>query len=266
MPSPDVVDSGGLATGRGYRASMFPLVPPSPADLWPSAADRLSTAIGETDCEDLGGGWLAQPVNALSSLAYTVIGLAMIGWAAGAEGRERVVRWIFVGAMVATGVGSFLFHGPQPATARFLHDATFLAAIVVLAAADAAAGRRWSDRTMLLVFGGVLFGAAVVLVALPDATNVLTGISVALLVVSDVLLYGRSHRRSPAYIAALVLLAAALVALVLGRTGAPLCEPSTPYQLHGLWHILSAGSLAAYAVATGRVRVARQDGPAEGPA
>ena len=239
------------------------LVLASSAGPWPSAADHLATAIGETDCEDLGSGWLAQPVNALSSLAFTVIGLAMIGWAAGAGGRERVVRWIFVGAMVATGVGSFLFHGPQPGTARFLHDATFLTAIVILVAADAAAGRRWSDRTMLLVFGGVLLGAAIVLVAMPDATNVLTGIAVALLVLSDVILYGRSPRRSPAYVAALVLLAAAVAALVLGRTGAPLCEPSTPYQLHGLWHILSAGSLAAYAVATGRMRIARQDAATE---
>lgn len=237
---------------------------PSGATLWPSISARLTAAIGETDCEDIGNGWLAQPVNALSSFGYTVIGLAMAGWAIAADGRERVIRWAFIAAMVATGVGSFLFHGPQPGTARFLHDITFLAAILVLVVADAATARRWSDRTSTLVFGSTLVGASVVLIAVPDATNVLTGLAVVSVVGSDVLLFGRAPRRSPSYVAALVLLAVAVLVLILGRTGAPLCEPSAPYQLHGLWHLLSAGSLAAYAVATGRVRMARQRSPEDG--
>jgi hypothetical protein len=30
---------------------------------------------------------------------------------------------------------------------------------------------------------------------------------------------------------------------VLGRTGAPLCDPDTLWQPHGAWHLLSAGAL-----------------------
>ena len=225
--------------------------------IWSNLSSSATAAIGETDCEELGGGWLVQPVNAISSLGYTVIGLAMAGWAVSAEGRERGIRWTFIAALVATGLGSFLFHGPQPGAARFLHDITFLAALLVLVVADVAAGRRWSDRTTMLVFGSSVVVAAVVLIGVPDATNVLTAIAAVLLVASDVSLFGRGRRRSVPYVLAVALLAAAVGVLILGRTGAPLCDPDAPYQLHGLWHLLSAGALAAYAVATGAVRAAR---------
>jgi hypothetical protein len=36
-----------------------------------------------------------------------------------------------------------------------------------------------------------------------------------------------------------------------GRTSSPLCDPDSPVQLHGAWHVVVALSLAAY----GRARL-----------
>ena len=38
----------------------------------------LADQIGESDCEDIDDGFLAQPVNALSSLAYTLFGIWLV--------------------------------------------------------------------------------------------------------------------------------------------------------------------------------------------
>lgn len=224
-----------------------------------SLVARTARVIGESDCEELDPGFLAQPVNALTSLGFSVVGVVMVGWARMANGRERWVRWMFIAGMVATGLGSFLFHGPQGPGSRFLHDITFLTVLAILATADLGAAMRWSDRRVAGVFGAAVAAASVVLLAWPGITNVLTGIAVVSLVVSDVLLFGRAGRAGPWYIGAVALLVVAVASLVLGRTDAPLCDPGSPYQPHGLWHLLSAGALACYAVATGTRRVAVAD-------
>ena len=89
----------------------------------------LILAAGDTDCEVYSNGWLLQPVNALSSLLFSVAGIVIVAWALRVEGHERTLRTIFGLAMVATGIGSFLFHGFDSAIAQFLHDITFLVTI-----------------------------------------------------------------------------------------------------------------------------------------
>src|SRR5687767_9433835 len=78
-------------------------------------------ALGGTDCEHLGTGWLAQPANAASSLAYVVVG----GWLLrrAAQRRTDRVRLVVAGtAMAAVGLASGAYHGPQPAWAGPAHD------------------------------------------------------------------------------------------------------------------------------------------------
>ncbi len=77
------------------------------------------------DCEAIVDSFLGQPVNSLTTLAFVVA--AGIVWAR--TGR----RWVTVG-LAATGVGSFLFHGPMPSYAQVAHDVTlwFLVTIVVV--------------------------------------------------------------------------------------------------------------------------------------
>lgn len=90
--------------------------------------------LGASDCEQLGTGWLVQPVNALSSLAFLPAG----AWVA-AQGRRTTGwrRWehAAVGAaLIANGIGSFAYHGPQPGWAQVAHDGPIVAVVALLAA------------------------------------------------------------------------------------------------------------------------------------
>jgi hypothetical protein len=75
------------------------------------------------DCERIHEGLLAEPANALSSLAYVAAGVWT--WR---HDRPRGA------ALVAVGLGSVAYHARGGAAARWLHDVT----IVVVAAAVAA--------------------------------------------------------------------------------------------------------------------------------
>lgn len=166
---------------------------------------------------------------------------------------------LFVVGMVATGIGSFLYHGPQWPGSHFLHDLTFLAVLLVLGVADGGVARRWDDRTVAVVLGSALAVVSLVLILFPGATNVLTALGIAFLVATDVALFGRSGRGTTAYRLAIVFVVLAVASMLLGRTSSPLCDPDSPYQAHGLWHLLSAGALAAYAIATGERRRAASE-------
>jgi hypothetical protein len=96
-------------------------------------------SFGHSDCERIVSGALAQPVLAITSLAYVVAGMAVLSWAvrvraplAGAAGA----------ALVAVGAGSFVYHGPQPSWAGLAHDWSIVAAGAVYIAGLARSARR----------------------------------------------------------------------------------------------------------------------------
>lgn len=100
-----------------------------------------SARFGHSDCERIVDGALAQPVLAVTSLAYVAAGLVVLGWSM----RWRSpLAWAAAIVLVAVGVGSFAFHGPQPSWAKPAHDLPIIAAGVVYAAVLARSRRpRW---------------------------------------------------------------------------------------------------------------------------
>jgi hypothetical protein len=80
--------------------------------------------LGGSDCEALRDGWLGQPINSLSSLAYVVAGAA-VARSGGPAGPAA--------ALAAVGLGSLLYHGPMPPIAELAHDASVIALLVALA-------------------------------------------------------------------------------------------------------------------------------------
>jgi len=103
-----------------------------------------SAGIGFSDCErSVVGAVLAQPVLAVTSLAYAVVGAIALFWAA----RDKApLAGVAAAALVAVGAGSFAFHGPQPSWAGLAHDWPIVALGAVLAVGLARSGRRhqWS--------------------------------------------------------------------------------------------------------------------------
>jgi hypothetical protein len=181
----------------------------------------------EVDCERISTGWLGQPVNSLTSLIFIAAGAIIAG--------RRPERAGVGVAVAATGIGSFLFHGPMPPGSQLAHDVS----LAWLLATVPAVGTRW-DRWMILP-GLVLI--AVFLVVAPSLADplfiTLTATALIVLVRRD---------RSFATIGPLALLVTSSAIGRLGATGWPLCDPDSILQPHGLWHLGAAAAATWWAL------------------
>ncbi len=207
-------------------------------DAW-----RRRRRLGESDCEEIRSGFIAQPVNALSSVAYVAGG----GWvvARGARaGRPAAVA--FGGLLGAVGAGSVLYHGPCPPGAQQAHDASLAAALglVVLHNTAAISGRHSLARGAAQTAAAI--AAAVPVLPRGRFTNQVAAVLGIAAVTTEALSVRSHHPRGPAAAAAGTLALGALIN-VLSRTGGPLCRPKSLIQGHAVWHVLSAVSLAAWA-------------------
>jgi Ceramidase len=211
--------------------------------------------VGTSDCEHIGQGLLAQPVNTLSSLAYVVAGIVLLWRALVARSSPRVVLAVYAVMVVAVGLGSIAFHGPMPSWGHFAHDLSIAAVLSFVIGYDVALVRGAGTRVALTGFGALLGVSAVVLAVSPDASTALDSVLVVAAVVAEVVV-DRSPKRVAAahgpvrgrsfWIAGAAALAVGAVLNALGRTDAPLCEPDSLVQLHALWHVLTALVLWMY--------------------
>ncbi|MCU0263415.1 MAG: ceramidase [Candidatus Nanopelagicales bacterium] len=159
--------------------------------------------IGCSDCERIRDGWLAQPVNALTSLAFVgAAGVVLARTCRPAEGRRGEVA-AYSAVLALVGAGSVAFHGPQPPGARVMHDLPIPVLIAMGLGTPLIRSRRGLDP-----------------------------------------LPGWNPRRG-AHLAATAV--AAVAAYAGGRTGAPTCDPDSPLQLHGVWHVLCAAGFITVA-------------------
>ncbi len=213
------------------------------------------TTIGESDCEFIGSGLLAQPVNAVSSLAYAVFGGVVLLGMSKAKGRERTYRFVFGILLIATGIGSVLFHGPQGPGSKFLHDVTFLLTLLFIAIMSISGLMRWTGRVGWVTFFAASALISVLLTAWPSSTNLLAGTAAVVLVASDVLGHRAGVMRMRWWAGAVVAMGIAVLMFVAGRTGSPLCDSASLFQGHSLWHVLSAGALWSYFESTTKARV-----------
>lgn len=215
---------------------------------------QLTIALGESDCESIGRGFLAQPANALSSLAFSVIGVVVLVSVTKSHGRERANRGVFGVLMVATGIGSFMFHGPQGSLSHFLHDVTFILAVASVVLMNLSAVLGWTQRRSFSTLAAVGLVVSAVLIFWPSSTNFIAGIAVLTLAIVDVALHRATFPRSRWWIASIVTMGLAGLFFLLGRTGGPICDSDSVIQGHALWHILSGVALWIYFEATAAAR------------
>ena len=152
-----------------------------------------------SDCEAVSSGFLAQPANAVSSLALVAASAWLLARSPGWMARGMA------GALFVAGVGSFAYHGPQPSWSAAVHDAGVVLVVVATAAVSLTA----------------LMAGRLLVLALP-----------------------------------VVVLGAALVFDLGGRTVGILCFPDSLLQAHAAWLALAAIGLAMLA---GRAAAARAD-------
>lgn len=222
--------------------------------LWTSTstteAVREAGRIGASDCEWLlDDAFLAQPVNAVSSLAYVVAGLWVLAEAARRDGTERSTQKVFGAALVAVGVGSVAFHGPQPPGARLVHDLAIAAVFAVVAGRAARAWGRRPERAGLAVAAGLTVVFGVLMAIRPDAGPPATGALAVAAVAAEAWVHRTGLRlpvRTGTFGIAAGLAVAGAVVNALGRTDAPWCDPISLLQPHAAWHVLTAVALGLY--------------------
>ena len=118
-------------------------------------------SFGHSDCERIVGAALAQPVLAVTSLAYVAAGMVVLCWAMRLRAPLAGTAGV---ALVAVGAGSFAYHGPQPSWAELAHDWPIIAAGAVYAAGLARCRRRkwrsaWAAAAGVFALGLVAYAA-----------------------------------------------------------------------------------------------------------
>ncbi|MGK2948813.1 MAG: hypothetical protein ACSLFP_09580 [Acidimicrobiales bacterium] len=112
--------------------------------------------VAFADCERIRDGWVGQPANAASSLAFVV---AAVPIARSARARRRPV-WLAVAAAAAIeGLGSVGYHGPGGRWSKVVHDAGIVALVGTVTAAVVADA---APRPVVPPRAAVLGAAAVV--------------------------------------------------------------------------------------------------------
>ena len=233
--------------------------------------DRPVTGPG---CEPVTDGLLAEPVSAVSSLAFVVAALVVLALARDrTTGRPGPLLTVYAVLVAAIGLGSLVQHGPDPAWSDVAHDLPLLATLV-LVAADAAADltplRSRPGPTTWWTWWVAAPSAAllVVVVAAPRAGDLAQG-GVALVAVALTLARVRAtpaqahvhtdvadhphadprlRRRA---VTAVAVLALGAVIGSLSREGGPLCVPDSPWQGHAAWHVLASVALVVLAPVVG---------------
>ena len=208
-------------------------------------------------CERLGPEFWAEPVNAVTNLAFIVA--AVVGWRAFVHrgGDDLAIAWLVV-VVTAVGIGSFLFHTLATvwaALADVLPITLFILSYLALVLRRGFALRWWAALALTVVFLPVSTAVEAGVGALAgDALGGSEGYlpALAALVVCGAWLAARTHTLGRPLLVAAGLFALSLTFRTLDM---PLC-PVFPLGTHFLWHLLN-GLLLGWLI----VSLVRHAGP-----
>ncbi|MEE8602685.1 ceramidase [Euzebya tangerina] len=203
--------------------------------------------LGLGDCEAIAqSGLLAQPVNAITSLAFIVAGLLLLAPTLGRDRRTSFTKVAYALLVLGVGVGSVAYHGPQPQWAAPAHDVPIVGVllVIVLVEVDRLGLRTRRSRSVVLCV--LLAVSSWLTIVTPRWGQLLAGLFASAAVVLTVVADRRSVSgprvlgltRPAKRVLGVLLPAAALN--ILGRTGGPVCDPDSLLQLHGVWHLGAA--------------------------
>lgn len=205
-------------------------------------------AAGQTvgpGCEVPGAAPWIEPVSTVTSLAFVVVGVAILICHRG----TGALRNVFAACVIGVGLGSVIQHGPAPQWADTAHDAP-LAALLALVAADAVADATGRPMRHWWWLAPTALATALTAIA-PLASDAL---QVAIAVVGVGATVVRASRRPllrARLLWAMALLGVGAIIGTLSRAGGPLCVPESLLQGHGVWHVLAAAAMGVLAPTVG---------------
>lgn len=198
------------------------------------------------ECEALVDGFLSQPANSVTSLAFVAAAIAI----ARSSRVARRARYVFAALVAATGAGSVIEHGPNPPWADLAHDLP-LVALIAYIAVDAAADLT-SRRLPSVWWLAPTLALAPLVLAAPRMADL---VQVVIAAIAIGLSAQRARVRPPSrrsIVAALSLLGVGGLIGTLSRSGWPLCRPDDLVQGHAVWHVFAALALWMLAPVVGR--------------
>lgn len=189
-------------------------------------------------CERVGPDFWAEPINAVTNLAFIIAALVLAVELSRARRQPNhdPANWILVLLVLAIGIGSFLFHTLAvfwAALADVIPIGLFILAATYLAITRLVGLPYWGGLIAVLV---VLVLATVppALIGLPGGPYVAALITMA--AIGLFLTFARRHAAGPAVLVAAGLFA---VSLTLRTIDEPLCS-IYPLGTHFFWHVLNA--------------------------
>ena len=215
---------------------------------WPGAVSGC-VAAGECSCEAFRTGVVVQPTNTTTSLFLVVAGLTVVhvgslGTTATTSCRMRAVHaYVLGGALVASGIGSASFHASLTEWGGwadlFGTSAVLIFGIVYRLATNGAAGVFVGRYVLVLAAAGLWL----LLVGNERGKWLLGGLgALAVVLESRVAVRRRGH-----FMVEWRWVWGAAASYTAGtgiwwfsRDGYALCNPSTAWQWHGVWHLLAA--------------------------
>ncbi|MBC8129810.1 MAG: hypothetical protein H7Y08_05760 [Rhizobiaceae bacterium] len=208
-------------------------------------------------CERVGPDFWAEPLNAVSNLAFLLAaGLAYVVWKQAAEGGRRERRAVdaagfaLIIVVVVIGIGSFLFHtfaNRWSSLADVLPIAVFIYGYFALALHRLLGLGRILASLGTLAFLGLSFVADDVFGPVVGPSSGYVPALLALVVIGLLLVLGRGPQGPLVLGAGLVF----TVSLSMRIADGPVCE-AFPLGTHFLWHILNATTLGLLLVAAVR--------------
>jgi hypothetical protein len=192
-------------------------------------------------CELVRPDGITQPANAWSSLGFVVAGIAAILAVRPPARRERTLVVLLGGALLAVGVGSFLFHATLTLWGQFV-DVLPMYAVGCVLLAGAVVRLGWVPPRAAAVGGAALLALlGVALWVWPESRRVLFA-AVLLPGIALELVLARTSRAPARWLyAGLGLLVTAYLVWVLDQAGV-WCDPVSWLQGHALWHLLGAAA------------------------
>lgn len=197
-------------------------------------------------CEQATTGWIRQPANAWSSLAFVLIGAFILAERTQARSPARSrFRNVLGLAAIAIGLASFYFH----ATLTFRGELLDLGSMFLFSAAlltTCFARLSWiSTESWSRSFAGIAFGSLFIHSVVHFAGIYLFAAQVVLILGSETLLIAKQSPkrvRRASLVQGLVLFSLSFILWLLDFHGIA-CVPSNPLlQGHAAWHLLNAAA------------------------
>ncbi len=203
-------------------------------------------------CEALGDGFIRQPVNTYSNLAFVLVGLLMLAigrddWRRGAKNNlmqsERSYPIIFGVAAIVIGVGSFFYHASMTFVGQWF-DVMGMYLFATLALVYTYARLRpIRPKMVLLAYIVVNAMLGYLLVVSPEARRQVFAAMIYAIIALEllVLFVERPKMRTRYFIAPLFTMAVAYGIWILDDNSV-LCDSTSLLQGHAIWHLLTAVS------------------------